>query len=396
VIFVSGRKDFLVIIIVCGDIGRFPVGGEAWLNMQYLAGLKALGHDAYYLEECGKEAWVYNWDTFESTTDITYQASYVRECLKLIEFPEKWIYRMGDKSEGMNLGDFQEVCSRADLMIIRGLPIALWRPEYERPRRRIFIDEEPGFTQLALMKGNTQLLETVTRCKKLFTVGQRVGRFDCSIPTANRNWLKTVHPVCLLNWPMDGPDDTTHFTTILQWKAYRENHVHNNANYGELHYGQKDEEFVKFQDIPRLTKQPFRMALIGGSRELMADFGWEAISGWDATRSPLSYRTFIETSRAEFSIQKHGYVVSQGGWFSDRSVCYLASGRPVLVQDTGLKDWLPTGEGILTFVKMSDALEGIMSINENYDRQRRAARALAEEYFSTDRVLPPLIEAAMS
>jgi hypothetical protein len=385
-----------VIIIVCGDIGRFPVGGEAWLNMQYLAGLQALGHDVYYLEECGEEAWVYNWDTFESTTDIKYQARYVRECLQAIDFPPKWIYRMGNQSEGMSLEDFQEVCCRADLMLIRGLPLPLWRAEYKLPRRRIFIDEEPGFTQLALLNGHGPLLETAARCERLFTVGQRMGGSDCSIPTANHTWLRTVHPVYLGDWPIVETHNPTHFTTVLQWRAYRETHVNHNASYGDLRYGQKDEEFAKFQDLPRLTKQGLRMALIGGSPEMMAGFGWETISGWDASRTPASYRAFIVTSRAEFSVQKHGYVVSRGGWFSDRSTCYLASGKPVLVQDTGLHDWLPTGEGVLSFCNVSEALAGIESINEDYDRHCRRARTIAEEYFSTDVVLPALIEAAMS
>jgi hypothetical protein len=120
------------------------------------------------------------------------------------------------------------------------------------------------------------------------------------------------------------------------------------------------------------------------------------LPGWEPSRTPWSYRDFIAGSRAEFSVAKHGYVHMRGGWFSDRSVCYLASGRPTLVQDTGLGDWLPTGEGVVTFHDPASAVAGIEHINADYDRHRRAARQIAEEYFATERVLPSLLETAMS
>jgi hypothetical protein len=113
------------------------------------------------------------------------------------------------------------------------------------------------------------------------------------------------------------------------------------------------------------------------------------------SKTPSTYREFIQNSRAEFSVPKHGYVAMKGGWFSDRSVCYLASGRPVLIEDTGLKDWLPVGDGLATFRDLPEALEGIQKINADYEHHRRAARELAEKYFASERVLSALLEAAM-
>src|SRR5207244_9858730 len=141
--------------------------------------------------------------------------------------------------------------------------------------------------------------------------------------------------------------------------------------------------------------QPFRIALTGAPPEDLARHGWEVVPGWVPSRTPWSYRTFIQESRAEFGVAKHGYVLSRGGWFSDRSVCYLASGRPVLVEDTGLADWLTVGEGVVTFANPEEAVAGINHINADYERHRRVARRLAEHVFSTEQVLKAFLTEAM-
>jgi hypothetical protein len=165
--------------------------------------------------------------------------------------------------------------------------------------------------------------------------------------------------------------------------------------YDGVIYGKKDREFPKFIHLPVLTSQRLRIALTGAPADELSQHGWDVVSGWEATYTPSAYAGFVSSSRAEFAVAKHGYVVSRGGWFSDRSVCYLASGRPVLVQDTGLADWLPVGAGVVTFNDVSTAVAGIERINADYSRHHLAARALAEEYFSTERVLPVLLERSL-
>lgn len=378
-----------MIIIFASAIGRFPIGGNAWSDLQYLLGLRALGHDVFYLEECGLESWVYNWQTEQFTTELDYPTNYVRNCLEPLGFANQWIYRAGDRSVGLDIDKFSDVCSKADLMIIRGSPISLWRDEYNLPQRRIYIDADPGFTQINIVGGNSELANTIEHCDRLFTIGQRLGAEDCLIPTIGRHWLKTLPPVALPYWSAM-EDDATHFSSIMQWHSYQE------VVYAGVSYGNKDKEFLKFIDIPQLTKQPFRIALSGGFPNELFQHGWEVIPGWIASFTLESYQTFVQESRAEFGVAKHGYVATKGGWFSDRSVCYLASGRPVLVQDTGLSDWLPIGEGILTFSDQKEAANGIAAINADYERHSYAARRLAEEYFDSDKVLSSLLEAAMS
>jgi hypothetical protein len=195
--------------------------------------------------------------------------------------------------------------------------------------------------------------------------------------------------VALRYWPVaEGEDKATHFTSVMQWRGFRE------VTYEGVVYGQKDQEFPKFFELPRRTDQRFRLALTGASPEDLTKYGWEVVAGWIPSKTPESYREFVQQSRAEFGVAKQGYVAMCGGWFSDRTACYLASGRPALLEDTGLGDWLPIGEGIVTFRDLEGAVRGVDAINGNYERHRRAARKLAETYFSTDVVLPPLLEAA--
>ena len=378
-----------MVIILAGHIGRWPVGGNAWYHLQFLRGLQGLGHDVFYLEECGEESWVYEWDTEQVTDALSYPARYLHDCLDPLGLRDRWIYRAGQQSVGMPLDQFLEVCAQANLLIVHGVPVTLWRAEYAWSRRRIYIDIDPGFTQISLVTGDRDLAATVERCERLFTIGQRIGEKDCPIPTADRQWLKTIQPVSLPDWPYVDGGAATHFTSIMQWRGFRD------VVYDEVVYGQKDREFPKFIDLPRLTRQPLLLAQTGGPSEELAQRGWDVIPGWIPSKTPWSYREFIQDSRAEFGVAKHGYVLMRCGWFSDRSLCYLASGRPVLVEDTALGDWLPTGEGIVTFRDVREALLGIESINADYEKHRRAARALAEECFAADRVLPPLLDAAM-
>jgi len=175
----------------------------------------------------------------------------------------------------------------------------------------------------------------------------------------------------------------------MRWQGFKE------VVYRGVSYGQRDKEFPRYFDLPKRTPQKFRIAQMGIKPEELTRRGWEVMPGEAVSRTPQSYREFIQQSRGEFSVPKNGYVAMRGGWFSDRSVCYLASGRPVLIEDTGLADWLPVGEGLLTFNDPDSALNCIERVNADYESQQRAARKLAEEHFATEKVLPRLLEAAM-
>ena len=376
-------------IILSGTIGRSGLGGQAWACLQYLLGLRALGHEVYYLEDCGRSSWVYIWETGEWTHELDYPAAYVRACLEPFGLGDRWIYRDNYRSLGMPLENFLEICSRADLLVMRAVPFWNWRKEYELPRRRAFIDVDPGFTQIAIANGDGGLTQGIARAERRFTYAQRFGAANCAIPSDGGPWLLTRPPVFLPEWPVAGMA-ATHFTSVMRWQGFKEV-VRRGVN-----YGQRDKEFPRYFDLPKRTAQKFLIAQMGLKPELLAQHGWEVALGEIISRTTQSYREFIQNSRAEFSVPKNGYVAMRGGWFSDRSVCYLASGRPVVIEDTGLADWLPVGEGLATFSDPESALGCIERINSDYENHRRAARQLAEKYFATDKVLPALLEAAMN
>jgi hypothetical protein len=378
-----------VTIIVAGTIGRSGLGGQAWAGLQYLLGLRALGHEVVYLEDCGKSSWVYIWEKEDWTHELDYPAAYVRACLEPFGLGESWIYRDNYRSLGMPLEQFVATCSRADLLIMRAAPFWNWRPEYELPRRRAFIDVDPGFTQIAIANGDAGLAEGIARAERRFTYAQRYGAPDCTIPGDGGPWLKTLPPVYLPEWPVTD-SSATHFTSVVRWQGFKEV-VHHGVS-----YGQRDKEFPRYFDLPQRTAQKFLIAQMGIKPEELTRHGWKVAPGEVVSRTPQSYREFIQNSRGEFSVPKNGYVAMRGGWFSDRSVCYLASGRPVAIEDTGLADWLPVGEGLLTFNDPDAALRCIEAINGDYENQRLAARRLAETHFATDKVLPALLEAAMN
>ena len=376
-------------IIFAGTIGRSGLGGQAWASLQYLLGFRALGHEVFYLEDCGDCSWVYNWDKEEWTFELEYPAAYVRECLEPFGLGDRWIYRTNGGSAGAPLEEFLAFCAEADLLVMRAVPLWVWRREYDRPRRRIFLDVDPGFTQISIANGDKGLAEGIARCERRFTLGQRVGASDCPIPLVGGPWLKTLPPVFLPEWQFV-EIAASHFTSLMRWQGFRE------ATYLGVSYGQRDKEFPDVLDLPRLTPQKFCIAQMGIDPDLLKSHGWEVAPGEIVSRTPGTYRAFIQNSRAEFSVPKNGYVRMRGGWFSDRSVCYLATGRPVLIKDTGLTDWLPVGEGLLTFEDQDGAAAGVNRINQAYERHRRAARRLAENVFSTDRVLPSLLGTAVN
>ena len=381
-----------MLIVFAGSIAQFPIGGHAWANLQYLCGLRDLGHDVYYLEDFGEGCWFYLWGTDESSDDPERAAAYLKDCLEPFGFGAHWTLRAGERTLGLPPDDFSELCSAADLLLVRAVAFRQWRPEYDWPRQRAFIDVDPGFTQASLARGEPALNATLTRCERLFTVGQRIGADDCQVPLLGREWLPVLPPVWLPAWPCaEQTEASAPFTTIMQWRSYGEAHAYDCLRQNWEGYGQKDEAFGTYLDLPAHTARQMCLALSGGPCERLREHGWHVLTGWRATRTPELYRRFIQRSRAEFAPAKRGYVLSRAGWFSDRSVCYLASGRPVLVEDTGLADSLPIGDGILTFRTLEEALTGIAAIEADYASHTRAARALAETRFATKCVLPQLL-----
>jgi hypothetical protein len=253
-------------------------------------------------------------------------------------------------------------------------------------RSTVFVDVDPGYPQMWRELGLADLLDGHDG---FVTVGGNLGREDCSIPTAGVEWVTTPPPVVLADWPPR--DGGPKFTTVATWR-----NSYGTLEYGGVTYGSRVHAFREFFELPRLVDAEFELALdideaeVDDLRALEAN-GWHLVDPREVAGSPTAYREYVQRSRAEFCVAQDMYVATRSGWLSDRSLCYLSSGKPVLAQDTGLGDMYPTGEGLLTFSNLEEAAAGVEEIQRNYDRHSRAARALAEEHFDSDRVLRRLL-----
>jgi hypothetical protein len=366
-------------VLFAGIIARYPFGGVTWCSLMYLLGLRALGHEVFYIEDTGE--CVYDPVANTRATDPTYGTTYINDALAPFGLGDRWTFVNYDGSyHGRSAEHVREYCRDADLFINLSGGSWFWRDEYARIPRKIFIDSDPAFTQLAIAKQEPWYVEFFRRFDRLFTFGSNIGTAACRVPVGDFAWRRTWQPVTLDDWRTDlEPRDR--FTTIMTWQ------IESFADVG----GNKDIEFVKYIDLPSRTPQRFELA-INGPQTLLREHGWDTVDAMRVSRTPPEYRDFIHGSKAEFGVAKHTYVATNSGWFSDRTECYLASGRPALVQDTGWTAHLPHGEGLLAFTNPDEALAGIDRLNADYARHAGRAREIAAEHFDARRVLPKLLD----
>jgi glycosyltransferase involved in cell wall biosynthesis len=254
---------------------------------------------------------------------------------------------------------------------------------------RVYLDLDPAFNQLwHAVDGIDMRFGAHTH---FVTVGQSIGSPDCPVPTCGLEWLPTLQPVVLERWPYANGVVHDAATTVGNWRGY------GSVEHDGVFYGQKAHSLRQLLDLPARTREQLLLALAihpaeTPDLEALAAARWELLDPADVAATPEDYQAFVQGSKAELGIAKSGYVLSRCGWFSDRSACYLASGRPVVAQDTGFPRHLPTGEGLLAFSTVDEAAAALDEVGADYERHRRAARALAEEHFDSDRVLTSLLE----
>ena len=370
-----------MVVWFAGIIARYPFGGVTWCSLMYLLGLRALGHEVFYIEDTGE--CVYDPVLNSRATDPSYGTTYIHNALEPFGLGDRWSFINYDGSyHGRSAENVRQYAATADLFINLSGGSWFWRDEYAGIPRKVFIDSDPAFTQLAIAKAEPWYVEFFQRFDRLFTFGANIGTQACAVPIGAFTWHKTWQPITLSDWRVDRPP-RDRFTTVMTWQ------IESFADVG----GNKDQEFVTFIDLPSHTSQRIELA-INGPQTLLRRYGWGTVDAMAVSRTPNAYRDFIQDSKAEFGVAKHTYVVNRTGWFSDRTECYLASGRPALVQDTGWTAHLPSGEGLLAFSTMEEAIAGIERINADYPRHARRAIEIAREHFDAARVLPRLIEEA--
>jgi hypothetical protein len=282
------------------------------------------------------------------------------------------------------------VCSSADLLINLGQtnPLRVWLTKVPV---RALIDTDPGFTQIRILR-EPERRSRALQHTVFFSFAGNLGADRCTVPKDGLPWRATRQPIVLDAWPVTSGPDAGRFSTVMQWDSYTP------LEYEGRRFGMKSDSFGPYIDLPDRVGPIFDLALAGRAapRSTLHVKGWRLSDPLRETRDIGTYQQFIQRSKAEFSVAKHGYVSSWSGWFSERSAAYLASARPVVLQDTGFSDWLHAEGGIVPFNNPDEALVGIADIEGRYQFHCRAAREVAEAYFDARRVLSDLIDIAMN
>lgn len=374
-------------IIVSGMIAGDPrQGGATWAVLQYVLGLRRLGHEVYFVEPVKAKSLRPGGARLAESENAAYFRAVVEE-FGLAGYAAL-LDEATHETAGLDYATLCAVARRADVLFnISGMltDAALLEPI----PRRVYLDLDPAFIQLWQSEYDIDM--RFAAHTHFVTIGLAIGTPGCPVPDCGVRWTKTLQPVVLGEWPVAERIETDALTTVGNWRGY------GSVEYQGQHYGQKAHSLRAFFELPRRTRERFAPALgihpaETGDLAALAENGWQITDPARVAGTPADYRRFIQGSKAEFGIAKSGYALSRCGWFSDRSVCYLASGRPVLAQETGFSKWLPAGEGLFAFQNMDEALAGIDAMNADYARHARAARSLAEEHFDSDKVLPRMLE----
>jgi hypothetical protein len=346
--------------MLAGDPGQ---GGATWAILQYLHGLRRLGHDVLLVEPVA-----------ELRRDVVryFDALGLEGSFLLAGEPPPEVGRFARTAD--LLLDVSGMLR--DERLLESIPL------------RVFLDLDPAFSQIWAAQGIAMGFEAHTH---FVTVGSAVGTADCAVPTLGRDWIPTLPPVVLDHWPRGNGVVRDALTTVGNWRAY------GSVEHEGVFYGQKAHALRTVAALPARSPKPLELALAidpGETRdlELLGRHGWRLLDPAVAAGTPHAYARFVRGSWAEFGLVKHGYVTSRCGWFSDRSACYLASGRPVVALDTGFSRFLPTGEGLFAAADVDGIVAAVEEIERNYARHANAARELAREHFESDRVLRRLLE----
>jgi hypothetical protein len=360
--------------MVAGDPGQ---GGATWAVLQYFLGLRDLGHDVVLVEPV---------DPVEGRDEpVAATTAYFRS-LSQLAGRAALLCGGSETTVGLPYRELLAFARDADLLInVSGM---LRDPRLLEPIPvRVFLDLDPGFNQAWHLSGEEMGLDDHTH---FVSVGQRLGLPGCVVPTCGRDWIPTLPPVVLAAWPSHPAREDGPFTTVGHWRSY------GSLEHAGIHYGQRAHSLRQLMPLPRKTGARFELALgihpgETGDLELLRRYGWMLVDPSAAAGTPELYAAFIAGSAAELGVAKSGYVASRSGWFSDRSACYLASGRPVVAEDTGFGEALPVGEGLLSFASLGEAVAAVEEVRRRPALHARRAREIAVEQLDSRKVLSSML-----
>ena len=380
--------------IVSGILFWYPLAGVTYQFLHYMLGLRQLGWDVYYVEDSAR--WPYDPRARVITADASGNVGQVAPALAAHGFEGKWAFRgayQDGQCYGLRESQLRQLYREADVLLnVTGAQEL--RDEHMQIPRRLYVESDPFGTQVKLHNGDAALRALLDAHDTWFSFGENLGQRDCDTPL-DRPWLPTRQPVALELWqpPAELALADPRYRTITTW--------HNDGKAvsyrGETYHWTKDREFLHYLSLPeRRPLQGFELATDADApaRALLESHAFHVRDALGISSDTAAYRDYIFGARGEFTVARDQYVRPNTGWFSDRSACYLAAGRPVITQETGFSRILPTGRGLFGFRNMQDVLDAIDAIESDHAGHCRAARELAREYFAADRVLASLLERA--
>ncbi|MFC1760906.1 glycosyltransferase [Planctomycetota bacterium] len=377
-------------IIVWGLLSSMPIGGIFFQVLHHIVGFRRIGFDVWYVEDSDRT--IPDEDTWMPTKDYSRYTDPISYAMELVGLQDRWIFRIPETAdECLGATDFEGLMTlykRADAVFnLCGSQETL--PHHDVISCRAYLETDPVFPQISIASGKEEIIDAYEGYNYIFTYAENIGNIDCSLPTDRFTWHPTRPPV-ITDWWNFSHDQTKHnkLTTIANWSTKDKDAEWKDKAY----YWKKD--FTRFIDLPSQSKIPLELALKKideTDRQKMQDHGW-LITDADEIVTLEMYRNYISTSLGEFTITKDSYASARSGWFSDRSVCYLAAGCPVITEETGFSKFIPTGEGLFSFVREEEILKAIDAIYSDYQKQSERAKEIAEEYFKAETILGNIVD----
>ena len=382
-------------LVVMGFMAGIPVAGVIWQHIHYIVGLQRLGHDVYYIEDSARHP--YDPEALSFTTEFGYAARLLDALAREFGFERHWAfcarYTPGFPTAGLSLKQIQRLYRDADA-ILNVCGAQEMNDDLLASERILYVESDPAVEQIKVDQGNRNTIEYLRHHRKLFTFGENVPSDDFPVPKHGFAWLPTRQPVVLDFWKgTRAPAADALFTSVANWNTSGKDVTWR----GDTYLWSKAREFLRFIAAPKKAGERFELASGIKDAKTRGRFernNWQLREPTAMTDDYHLYRRYIRGSKAEFTVAKDQYVRLNTGWFSDRSACYLAAGRPVIMQETGFTKHYGGDVGLLAFTSLGEIIEAVRAINADYRKHSRAARALAREVFDAGKVLGSLLERA--
>ena len=380
-------------ILVMGFMGSCPIAGVIWQHVHYIVGLQRLGHGVYYIEDSARLP--YNPETFEVNNEFDYAARLLERLAREFEFKNRWAfcarYLRGQPTAGLSLNRVRQLYREADA-ILNICGAQEFNDDLLASNRIIYVESDPGVEQIRIDKGVRSTIDYLRRHRALFTFGENVGTESFPVPTHNMKWLPTRQPVVTDLWKTNrAPSRAAVFTSVANWSTSGLKDI---TWRGEKYLWSKSREFLRFVAAPKKAGETFELATNVEDAKTRAKFlrnGWRFHSPLQLSVDYWLYRDYVRRSKGEFTVAKDQYVRLNTGWFSDRSACYLAASRPVIIQRSGFAQHYGNDGGLFGFSSIKEIVEAVKAINADYAKHSHAAREVAREIFEAEKVLASLL-----